>query len=91
MSPDTISSEGERIPAAKFIKRISNCYLRRVYNNDQSGEVIAAWMCAEGPSKSRVVLGSLARTKEDRVLVQVMREQRNNVSAPERQGSAFAK
>jgi hypothetical protein len=80
---------GRTISFAQFMKKIEPCYLRRVYRNDQSKEVTAAWMCAEGEAKSRVVLAQLA-SMGDSVVVSVVREDRNRIAAPPKKGSAFA-
>jgi hypothetical protein len=80
---------GARISPHKFAEKISNCYLRRVYSQNQTGEILAAWMCAEGKEKSRVVIANVAQ-KNGRVSVSVVREDRNNRPAPARSGSAFA-
>ena len=76
--------------SANFLKLVSNCYLRRVYSNEQAGETVAAWMCAEGPNRSRVVLANLALTSANKVSVSVQMNNTNNRPAPERTGSAFA-
>lgn len=73
---------------SKFLKKINNCYLRRVYQSPQG--VIAAWMCSEGPDRSRVVIGNVGLTAGSKVSVVVGREDVNNRPAPERAGSAFA-
>ena len=73
----------------ELISKISNCYLRRVYKSGNSGEVLAAWMCAEGNTKSRVLIGSV-RAVNDRVAVDLGRETRNNIPAPPRNGSALS-
>ena len=79
----------KKITPDKFLQRISNCYLRRVYRDELEKRLIAAWMCDEGKGKSRVVLGQLAYNKDGKVLVGVIFEQRNKVPAPPRTGSAF--
>jgi len=71
-----------------FITEVSNCYLRRVYQTPDG--LLAAWMCPEGPSRSRVVMGRIGRTAENTVSVTVVREEVNERPAPERAGSAFA-
>ena len=76
--------------SAGFLKTISNCYLRRVYADDLNHEVIAAWMCAEGPNRSRVVLATVALTRGDKVSVTVQQSATHDRPAPERAGSAFA-
>ena len=73
-----------------FLERIGNCYLRRVYGDNIQKSLIAAWMCGEGKGKSRVVLGNLGASKKGKVLVGVTLEQRNDIPAPPRTGSAFA-
>ena len=73
---------------SSFVDRIANCYLRRVYQNDENGEVIGAWMCSEGDTKSRVVLGKITQGS-DMVIVEVVREERNERPAPPRTSSAF--
>lgn len=76
--------------SASFLKRIGNCYLRRVYANESQHELIAAWMCAEGANRSRVLLADLALTKAGKVEVAVQSDNTNNRPAPERTGSALA-
>jgi hypothetical protein len=66
------------------------CYLRRVYSNQQTHELIAAWMCAEGPARSRVVLGEVKTVAGGKVSVTVLQNNVNERPAPERTGSAFA-
>jgi hypothetical protein len=73
-----------------FVDQVANCYLRRVYKNDENGEVIGAWMCSEGKKKSRVVLGKVTQ-ESGTVIVEVVREDRNSLPAPPRTGSAFEK
>jgi hypothetical protein len=85
-----VSWMGSAISPAAFVKRIGNCYLRRVYSNNASHELIAAWMCAEGAEDSRVVLANLAAKDSDGVVIEVVREDRNHRPAPARAGSAFA-
>lgn len=77
------------ISGEALTKKVSNCYLRRVYANNEQNEIIAAWMCAEGKNKSRVVLGSV-KDGLDFVTVKIELENRNNRPAPPRNGSAFA-
>jgi hypothetical protein len=74
----------ERLPTA-----IRGCYLRRVYRNDESGEVMGGWMCAEGEKASRVVLATIA-DHGDGVIFEVAHEARNARPAPPRTGSALA-
>lgn len=76
--------------STNFLKSIGNCYLRRVYSSEQTHEVVAAWMCAEGPSRSRVVLANVALTSANKVAVSIQLNNTNNRPAPERTGSAFA-
>ena len=73
-----------------FLKKIDGCYLRRVYVKDDTKEIIAAWMCAEGPNRSRVVLADVGLTRGDKVAVFIQYETTNDRPAPERAGSAFA-
>lgn len=73
---------------SKFLKKVSNCYLRRVYQSPEG--ITAAWICSEGPTRSRVVIGRVGLTAENRVSVVVDREDVNERPAPERAGSAFA-
>jgi hypothetical protein len=75
--------------SAGFLKIINNCYLRRVFSDDLKHEVIAAWMCAEGPNRSRVVLATVALTQGDKVVVSVQQNTTHDRPAPERAGSAF--
>ncbi len=90
MAKNALLPSAKKIPATEFIKRINGCYLRRVYKNGDDGRVIAGWMCSEGAAKSRVLLGDVAMTEDKKVIVLVVREDRNNRPAPERKGSAFA-
>jgi hypothetical protein len=71
-----------------FLARVSNCYLRRVYQTPDG--ITAAWMCNEGPARSRVVMGRLGVTAGNTVSVTVVREEVNERPAPDRAGSAFA-
>jgi hypothetical protein len=89
MGPHT-SWMGSAISPADFLKRIGNCYLRRVYAADVNHRIIAVWMCTEGAEDSRVVLANLATDDANRIIVQVVREDRNHRPAPARTGSAFA-
>jgi hypothetical protein len=73
---------------SNFLGKISNCYLRRVYQSPEG--ITAAWMCAEGPARSRVVIARVGLTSANRVAVAVVREDVNDRPAPERAGSAFA-
>jgi hypothetical protein len=73
-----------------ILQRISGCYLRRVYANEQQHEMIAAWMCPAGPNRSRVVLADIGLSQDNKVIVSVQMDQTNNRPAPERTGSAFA-
>ncbi|MDH7970584.1 hypothetical protein QH494_00150 [Sphingomonas sp. AR_OL41] len=79
----------QNISGQDFLKKIAPCYLRRVYKNDQSGELLATWMCAEGQSKSRVVIAKVAEATAG-VALTVELEQRNARPAPARVESAFA-
>lgn len=74
--------------SSDFLNKVSNCYLRRVYESPE--EVMAAWMCSEGPTRSRVVIGRVRLTAQNRVAVAVDREEVNERPAPERARSAFA-
>jgi hypothetical protein len=74
----------DRLPTA-----IAGCYLRRVYRNNESGEVMGGWMCAEGEKASRVVLATIT-DHGDRVMFEVAHEARNARPAPPRTGSAMA-
>ena len=78
------------MPTEQFMESIKNCYLWRIYKNNISHELLAAWMCNEGDNKSRVVLGSLVQNKDKLVVVAIVREDRNNIAAPPRNGSALA-
>ena len=71
-----------------FIAKVSNCYLRRAYQTPDGP--LAAWMCPEGPARSRVVMGRIGLTAGNTVSVAVVREEVNDRPAPERAGSAFA-
>jgi hypothetical protein len=53
------------------------------------GPVVEAWMCAEGPERSRVVLANVGLTSANRVGVVVQSDMTNKRPAPERTGSAF--
>jgi hypothetical protein len=69
-------------------KQIEGCYLRRVYVAKR-GEVLAAWMCAEGDTASRVVIGSVMGSG-DKVKLNIVSETRNAIPAPPRTGPALA-
>jgi hypothetical protein len=71
-----------------FVQRIRGCYLRAVYRSKTNGEIVGAWMCAEGPNASRVLLGDL-KARGGKVLVTVTHEERNQRPAPPRNKSAF--
>ena len=71
-----------------FLARVSHCYLRRVYQTPDG--LLAAWMCLEGPARSRVVMGRVGLTAGNTVSVTVVRDEVNERPAPERAGSAFA-
>lgn len=75
---------------AAFLKEISNCYLRRVYSDNIAHEIMAVWMCAEGPTRSRVVVANVALGRGGKIAVSVGRDSINDRPAPERTGSAFA-
>jgi hypothetical protein len=75
---------------AGFLKLISNCYLRRVYADNQTHQLIAAWMCDEGQNRSRVLLADVAQTPDGKVAVSVRMNTTNDRPAPPRTGSAFA-
>jgi hypothetical protein len=75
--------------SAGFLKKVSNCYLRRVYSDAQTHQLLAVWMCAEGPNRSRVVVANIALTPANKVSVSVQLETTNARPAPERAGSAF--
>jgi hypothetical protein len=89
LGTDSVNDGGRKISFAEFLKKIEPCYLRRVYKNDNNGDVLAAWMCAESEEASRVVMGALS-SSADRITVSVLREDRNKRPAPPRTGSAFA-
>lgn len=73
---------------SNFISKVRNCYLRRVYQSPDG--ITAAWMCSEGPNRSRVVIGRVGLAAENRVSVAVELDDVNERPAPERAGSAFA-
>jgi hypothetical protein len=75
--------------SSDFLRKISGCYLRRVYANGQAHEMTAAWMCPEGADRSRVVLAGIGLSQDSKVIVSVQMDQTNNRPAPERTGSAF--
>ena len=75
--------------SASFLKLIGGCYLRAVYSNKETHEIVGAWMCAEGPSRSRVVLATVAPLSPGKVSVSVRSNGVNNRPAPPRTGSAF--
>ena len=81
-----ISKSG--ISAGQFLKKIEKCYLRRVYGAPE-GQVLAAWMCDEGPGKSRVLIADVSEAG-DGVRITVGREMKNSVPAPARTGPALA-
>jgi hypothetical protein len=76
--------------SASFLKLIGGCYLRAVYSNKQTHEIVGAWMCAEGPSRSRVVLATVAPTSAGKVAISLRSNGVNNRPAPPRTGSAFS-
>ena len=76
--------------SANILTKIDKCYLRRVLSNTQTHEIVALWMCALGPERSRVVLASVAPTVKGQAAVTLVQEVTNNRPAPERTGSAFA-
>jgi hypothetical protein len=90
LASDDVARQNKALTAENLVKKVSDCYLRRVYGNNETGEVIAAWMCAEGPNKSRVLIADVGRTTDNKILVIVGREDRNQRPAPARTGSAFA-
>lgn len=71
-----------------FINKVNDCYLRRVYQTPEG--ITAAWMCSEGPNRSRVVMGLVQQTTENRVHVTVEWDNVTERPAPERAGSALA-
>ena len=88
--PEKIPQEsGGEISQDDFIHKIESCYLRRVYSTPEQGRLIAAWMCAEGKGKSRVVNADVWQSG-GLVQVNLYRESRNDRPAPARNGSAFA-
>lgn len=88
MTPKALEEGRGEISLDRFFEKIEGCYLRRVYSTPDQGRLLAAWMCAEGDKRSRVVTGDIWST-EDGVQVGISMEQRNNRPAPERTGSAF--
>jgi len=86
MAPTVQTDAGGTMTSAEFIRKVSNCYLRRIYRNQG---LLAGWMCDEGQGKSRVVFAALADAG-DRVKLTAARELRNDQPAPPRAGSAFA-
>ena len=87
MAPKALERGRGEISLDRFFDKIEDCYLRRVYSTPDGG-IAAAWMCAEGDERSRVVMGEIYQT-EDGVQVGVSLEQRNPRPAPPRTGSAF--
>jgi hypothetical protein len=75
--------------SARFLGQIKGCYLRRVYANENTRELIAAWMCAVGSDRSRVILANVGLTPENKVGVVVQSDMTNKRPAPERSGSAL--
>lgn len=73
----------------QFLKLIGGCYLRAVYSNKETHEIVGAWMCAEGANRSRVVLATLANISAAKVAVTVRSNDDSNRPAPPRTGSAF--
>jgi hypothetical protein len=76
--------------SASFLKLIGGCYLRAVYSNKETHEIVGAWMCAEGPTRSRVVLATVAPVSPSKVSVSLRSNGVNNRPAPPRTGSAFS-
>ena len=72
-----------------FLRTINGCYLRRVYGNNQTGEILASWMCDLGPNRSRVVVAAVTRTPAGKVAASVQANTTNERPAPARSGSAF--
>ena len=83
------TSTGGTITSAEFIRKLSNCYLRRIYPVDKAEAIMAGWMCDEGQGKSRVMIAKVA---DGGGLAQVTdaRELRSDQPAPPARGSAFA-
>ncbi len=83
------TSSGGTMTSAAFIRKLSNCYLRRIYPVDKAEAIMAGWMCDEGQGKSRIVIAKVA---DGDGLAQVTdtRELRADRPAPPRAGSAFA-
>jgi hypothetical protein len=75
--------------ASAFFTKIANCYLRRVYQDAIAHNLVAVWMCAESPSRSRVVLARIALTPNQKVAISVQMDSTNDRPAPGRTGSAF--
>jgi hypothetical protein len=73
--------------SSAFLRRIEPCYLRRVYAGPPG--VIGAWMCTEGPQRSRVILARIAPTPAGQVTVTVEQDRVNDRPAPPRTGSAL--
>jgi hypothetical protein len=76
--------------SAGFVKHLSKCYLRRVYKNKETQELIAAWMCSEGQDRSRVILANIVPAPGNKVSIVVLQDRVNDIPAPARTGSAFA-
>jgi hypothetical protein len=76
--------------SASFLKLIGGCYLRAVYSNKDTHEIDGAWMCAEGPKRSRVVLATVAPTSTGKVSASLRSNGVSNRPAPPRTGSAFS-
>ena len=84
----SLMSDSQGVSGKKLLRKIENCYLRRVYGTPDKG-IVAAWMCPEGEKKSRVIMADIGLAS-DGVAVQIAMERRNNRPAPARTGSALA-
>jgi len=86
---NVLKADGGALSPQQFLKRVSGCYLRAVYSNKVSREVVAVWMCREGRGSS-TVLANIGEDK-DSALLSHMTEFHSARPAPARTGSAFGK
>ena len=84
-----LKADGGALSPQQFLKRVSGCYLRAVYSNKTSREVVAVWMCREGRGSS-TVLANIGEDK-DSILLSHMTEFHSIRPAPPRTGPAFGK
>lgn len=76
--------------SAEFIKKVDGCYLRRMYGDNATHQIMGVWMCALGANRSRVVVAHVSANAAGKVAVSIQADTTNERPAPERTGSAFA-